>query len=328
MRAQDACSIGNSRAVGLRNALRRSRGLVSAGSRVILSRGCSARAARRAARRIPSFRRRPFACPPAKRAAAAADRLSRPPCPQHSDPASTRRRLPLAGIERRPGTDQSPPRAAPPAGRLAEAGRLRRCRLAHAGVAWRGGRDCGRGGFRGRRRSRSGRATALPCRKRHASTRATCCPSARASGLTPTASVSVSVRARFWRSLVGLLEHDRAFGDAIEHAQQLLPARSARRTGLVRAHALSRAPRRARHGAAPLSAVRRGAEEGARHPAERCDAHHLPRDSRPGRRGGRDPAAAPHRCLSARRPPLGMAGAAQRLAGRRSRRDAAVLDPR
>ena len=66
------------------------------------------------------------------------------------------------------------------------------------------------------------RGTALPCRKRHVYTRATCCPSARASGLTPTANVSVSVRGRFWRVLSASSNSDRAFGDAIEHAQQLL----------------------------------------------------------------------------------------------------------
>ena len=78
-------------------------------SRVVLKRGCSARRARRAARRVPCSNRRPCLRPSTKRATAAAHRLPGSPCPQRSDPTSADRRLPLAGIERYPGTDQSPP---------------------------------------------------------------------------------------------------------------------------------------------------------------------------------------------------------------------------
>ena len=62
----------------------------------------------------------------------------------------------------------------------------------------------------------------LRCRKRHACIRATSCPTARASGSTPTANVSDQRAKQVLTRLVALLEHDRAFGDAIEHAQQLL----------------------------------------------------------------------------------------------------------
>ena len=104
---------------------------------VVLSRGARGDAAHRAARRLSSGRRRPIAHANAERAAAAAHRLPRPARAQRTDPASAGRRLALAGIDRRPGADQSPPRTAPPPEGWPEARRARRRRLAHAGVAWR-----------------------------------------------------------------------------------------------------------------------------------------------------------------------------------------------
>jgi len=81
--------------------------------------------------------------------------------------------------------------------------------------------------------------------------------------------------------LVASLEHDRDFGEAIERVQQLLRLDPLDEAGLVRAHALSRAARRACDGAAHLSTVRGAAEERARRAAKRADAHDLPRDPRP-----------------------------------------------
>jgi hypothetical protein len=95
-------------------------------SHVILNRGCSGPSGHRA----PGGFRVLYA--------AAARRLPGSACRPHSDPASANRRLSLAAIERYPGTDQSPPRAASPPRRVSQAGCLRRYGLGDA----RRGRGC------------------------------------------------------------------------------------------------------------------------------------------------------------------------------------------
>ena len=157
---------------------------------------------------------------------------------------------------------------------------------------------------------------------------ATFCQTCPANGSTPTASACASVRNKSLNRLVLLFEEERAFGDAIEAAQQLLrldPLDELAWCALMRCHA-RRGERAA--GAARVPAVCSDVEEGARGSAERGDSPDLSRDPGPRRRG-------PCRIATPRTGAyplvgraIGMAGAPRRLARRRGRPAAAGPDPR
>ena len=98
----------------------------------------------------------------------------------------------------------------------------RRCRHAHAGVAATAPARAWTSATSSRRPAAAWGRPDRACTRPPGCTGATCCPTALTSGSTPTASVCASMRSRRWRGWSISLEQEQAFGDAIEHAQQLL----------------------------------------------------------------------------------------------------------
>ena len=226
----------------------------------------------------------------------------------------------MAGVERRTGTDQSPARAAPSSRRsgpdldaLVDVGSrtLAWRDAAAATVDVAGFEAAADRGLAGRSRCTAG--------SRRVSTRAICCPTCAGEWIEADRERLRQRASRCCRGWSACSKQDRAFGDAIEHAQQLLrldPLDEQAWCALMRCHARRGERATALHlyqqcaallkkelGVQPSAATRITYREILDLDAEAPVVPAPPRTSR----------------VSARGPPIGMARAAQRLARSRGR---------